>query len=47
MPKLISMCGLSFSGKHALSFEHPTTEERPVVYDRTVAMEEWITSRLL
>lgn len=32
---------------HALSFEHPTPEERPVVYDRTVLMEEWIASRLL
>ncbi len=31
---------------HARSFEHPTVEERPVVYDRTESMEEWIDSHL-
>ena len=31
---------------HSRSFEHPTVEERPVVYDRTVPMEEWIASHL-
>jgi predicted kinase len=31
---------------HARSFEHPTVEERPVIYDRTVSMEEWIASHL-
>jgi predicted kinase len=31
---------------HALSFEHPTAEERPVIYDRTVPVEEWITFHL-
>lgn len=31
---------------HARSFEHPTVEERPVVYDRTVSMEEWIAFHL-
>jgi predicted kinase len=32
---------------HARSFEPPTLEERPVVYDRTVPVEDWIASRLL
>ncbi|HSG41266.1 MAG TPA: ATP-binding protein [Thermoanaerobaculia bacterium] len=31
---------------HARCFEHPSEEERPVVYDRTVPLEEWIASRL-
>ena len=33
--------------EHARSFEHPTEEERPRVYDRTVPVEEWIASQLL
>jgi predicted kinase len=32
---------------HVRSFEHPSEDERPVVYDRTVPVEEWIASRLL
>ena len=32
---------------HALTFEYPAAEERPVIYDRTVPVEEWITSHLL
>lgn len=32
---------------HLRSFEHPAEEERPVVYDRTVPVEEWIASHLL
>jgi predicted kinase len=28
---------------HARSFEPPAVEERPVVYDRTVSMEEWLS----
>jgi len=31
---------------HARSFEHPVAEESPVVYDRTIPMEEWIASHL-
>jgi predicted kinase len=27
---------------HARSFEHPTADERPLVYDRSVPVEEWI-----
>lgn len=33
--------------EHARSFEPPAEEERPVVYDRTVPVEEWIAARLL
>jgi len=31
---------------HACSFEHPASDERPVVYDRSVPVEEWIASHL-
>jgi hypothetical protein len=31
---------------HASSFEPPTTAERPVVYDRKLAVEEWVMQRL-
>jgi predicted kinase len=33
--------------QHARSFEHPTAAERPLVYDRSVPMEEWIACHLL
>jgi predicted kinase len=32
---------------HARSFEHPTADELPVIYDRSVSVEEWITHHLL
>ena len=32
---------------HARDFEPPAAEERPVVYDRTVPVEEWIAAHLL
>lgn len=32
---------------HARSFEHPAADERPVVYDRSVPLEDWITGHLL
>jgi predicted kinase len=32
---------------HVRCFEHPTTEERPVVYDRTVPVERWVARHLL
>jgi predicted kinase len=32
---------------HARCFEHPTVDEQPLVYDRTVPLEEWIASHLL
>jgi predicted kinase len=32
---------------HARTFEHPTPDERPVVYDRTIPGEDWVVRRLL
>lgn len=32
---------------HARSFEHPAADERPLVYDRSVPVEEWIACHLL
>ena len=29
------------------SFEHPTADERPMVYDRSMPVEEWIADQLL
>lgn len=34
-------------GVHERSFEHPTVEEGPIVYNRSVPVEEWIASHLL
>ena len=33
--------------KHAHSFEHPTDDEQPLVYDRTVPAEDWIDANFL
>lgn len=32
---------------HVRCFEHPTAEERPVVYDRTMPIDQWIARHLL
>jgi hypothetical protein len=32
---------------HARSFEHPTADERPLVYDRSMPVEEWIAIHVL
>jgi predicted kinase len=32
---------------HARSFELPTADERPLVYDRTTPLDQWIASHLL
>lgn len=30
--------------KHARSFEHPTADEQPLVYDRSLPAEDWISA---
>jgi hypothetical protein len=32
---------------HARSFEPPTADEQPVVYDRVVPVEEWVLAHLV